>query len=297
MRRVLLLAAWVAAAGCADGGDNPVSARGTRPELAVGPPGPGHSVFTTQQPVDTAGVWGSWEVATRFKASEPGRVVGFRFWRAPGETGTNVGRLWTNAGSLLVSAPFPNYGRSGWDTVYLGGYAPRLAANTYYRVSANTNTEQVRTYIGAPFNLWNGSLTADLSYAGQPIASMPTQAAYSLYFVDVIFIPDGPLPNLYAPSITLGQDEFGDPVAIVQVCNNGVEPAGESITRLEYRRGGSNGTEMMYTPPLAAGSCADLPSGPLSRRTYPDDRYLAKIDNLDDVYESNERDNETFLRR
>jgi hypothetical protein len=59
---------------------------------------------------------------------------------------------------------------------------------TYYRVSVNTNTKQVKTmgfFDGGP--VINGPLVADKGYYGQPTGSMPTTATGSGFFVDVTF--------------------------------------------------------------------------------------------------------------
>ena len=77
MKRFLMMAAAaVALAGCGDGGGNPVSVSGTQPNLATGPSGPKKSIYTTQQPASFLSGTSAWAVATRFKASEPGRIVG-----------------------------------------------------------------------------------------------------------------------------------------------------------------------------------------------------------------------------
>lgn len=295
MKRSLMVAtAALVFAACSDDGISPVSAVGSAPALATGPTGPTYTIFTTQTPASTIAAPGGWEVATRFKASVPGRIVGFRFWRAAGETGTNRGRLWTNGGSLLRTATFPHSGRAGWDSVMLGSNQPRIAANTYFRVSVNTNAYQVKTFIGAPFSITNGSLTADNSSYGQPTGSFPTTASSSYYFVDVIFIPDGNLPNLYVHSITRGVDGNGDETVAIRVCNNGAAAAGASTLRMDHSYGLYADVQNVPTPSLAVNACVDLTPtviGEASASHY----YHVWADTNDEIYESNENDNEAIL--
>jgi hypothetical protein len=194
-RFVLAAAAALVLTACADTGETPVAP--AAPRLATGDT---WRVFTTQTPAEILDATGGWEVATRFKASVPGCITELHFYRAPGETGLNYIKLWTNSGTQLLSWPvyFPV---TGWNTVQLTsppGVGPPIdssvciPANTYYRVSVNTNTKQAKTYDYFTTNgsITRGPLTANYSYYGQPTGSMPTQGSNSIYFVDVTFEED-----------------------------------------------------------------------------------------------------------
>ncbi len=288
MKRLFLAAAVLATAACGDGMGNPISPDGARPGLHHGPTSPKYTIFTTQEPASYLSASPGWEVATRFKVSQPGRIVGFRFWRAPGETGTNRAKLWTDGGTRVSSKDFPS-GGSGWQTVYLSGSSHvRIPANTYYRVSVNTNAYQAKTYRDQPFSLTNGSITGDFSYYGQPTGSMPTQGSYSWFFVDVIFIPDGPLPNLYIASII---HSASGPSVTIRVCNNGAAFADASTTQMEHWVGYNHGIQELATPGLAAGACADVSTDALDGTDGLTHSYYVWADEDDVVYESNEADN------
>jgi hypothetical protein len=143
------------------------------------------TIFTTQTPAITLSGSEPWAVATRFYTTQSGAVKGLRFWRAAGETGTNTLRLWTNSGTQL------GYGSvssgSEWKTVYFTGPIC-LTPYTYYRVSVNTNSKQVKTmYAFDNGVIANGPLVADGGYYGQPATSMPGTFSGSNFFVDVIF--------------------------------------------------------------------------------------------------------------
>ena len=185
-RRFLTVFAALALAACADAGPTEPSAR---PEPPAGPllssSSTQYTIFTTQMPESTLDASGGWEVATRFYTTAQGCVTGLGFWRADGETGINTIKLWTHSGTLLAEGHV--YGGSGWQYVYLSGFVC-LDTYTYYRVSVNTNSWQVKTF-GAFYNgpIANGPLVADGGYYGQPIRVMPTNFSYSNFFVDVVF--------------------------------------------------------------------------------------------------------------
>jgi len=203
MRRHFLPAAIAALAltGC---GDAPTAAV---PAKAVDAPTSGPSFFTSGDrwgifdgltPASTLDASPGWEVGTRFYVTTPGCVVQLRFYRAAGETGTNTVKLWSNSGQLLGSQTF-NLATTGWNTVELrnhglGPYVDLsicIQTNTWYRVSVNTNTKQVKTFgylDSGP--IVNGPLVADASYYGQPTGSMPTTQTGSIFFVDVVFEAD-----------------------------------------------------------------------------------------------------------
>jgi uncharacterized protein DUF4082 len=146
----------------------------------------GHAIFTTQTPASFGAASPGYEVATQLSSSRGGVIKGLRFYRAPGETGDNVLRLWTDTGTLLASARFVDNGSgaSGWQQVSVGGVP--ISAGVRYRVSVNTNTMQSKTNCGLGSGLTNGPLTAHQGFWGQPMGSMPTNGSCSNFFVDVV---------------------------------------------------------------------------------------------------------------
>jgi hypothetical protein len=156
------------------------------------PQGPNHTIFyggvqtifTTQTPASTIDATGGWEVSTRFSVDVDGKISGFRFWKAVGETGTHTARLWTTSGTQLGSATFSSESSSGWQTVS----ANIVVSAGDYVVSVNTNVKQVKTF-GYFGSISHDDLYADLSYYGQPTGSFPTSSSGSIYFVDVNFRP------------------------------------------------------------------------------------------------------------
>lgn len=74
------------------------------------------------------------ELGVRFRSSIAGNVTGIRFYKGTANTGTHVGKLWSNVGNLLANATFTGETASGWQQVTFS--APvAIAANTTYVAS------------------------------------------------------------------------------------------------------------------------------------------------------------------
>jgi hypothetical protein len=145
---------------------------------------PGTGIFTSQTPGTISSASPGYEVGTQFKSSVNGTIRGLRFYRASGETGDNILRLWTDGGALLASGRFVDNGSnaSGWQEVAIDGVP--ITAGTLYRVTVNTNTMQAKTNCGLGSGLANGPLTALQGFWGQPVGSLPTNGSCSNFFVD-----------------------------------------------------------------------------------------------------------------
>jgi Domain of unknown function (DUF4082) len=241
-------AALFALAACDGESVNPVS-----PATPEAPPAqavsataaPTWTIFTTQQPTEFLDATSGWEVSTRFHSSKRGKIVGFRFYRAPGETGYNYGKLWTDSGQRLkMSKAFPS--GTGWVEIRLDTPV-EISENTNYRVSVNTNTRQAKKGGAFAFDgaISNGPLYASGSHYGQPINAMPTSGSASMFFVDVIFeeyVPPPPQPNLYVNRLQTLLTYNGQEIVLVRVCNAGNADAPATYTRLQW-----------YIAPLPSG--------------------------------------------
>jgi hypothetical protein len=125
----------------------------------------------------------TYSVATQFSSSKSGVITALGFHRAPGETGTNTLRLWTNSGNQLASAQ-ASCSTSGWCWATISPVS--ITAGALYRVSVNTNTYQSKSYCGIGGGITNGPLTAHQGFwlAGD---TFPTTGSCSNFFVDVKF--------------------------------------------------------------------------------------------------------------
>jgi hypothetical protein len=89
------------------------------------------------------------ELGVRFRADANGLISGVRFYKASTNTGTHVGSLWSNSGTLLATATFTGETASGWQQVTFSTPVG-ITANTTYVVSYHTNTGN-HGYNGAYF--------------------------------------------------------------------------------------------------------------------------------------------------
>jgi len=145
------------------------------------------TIFTSETPASTIDATGGWEVSTAFSIDTDGKISGYRFWKAVGETGTHTIRLWDASGNLLESKTLASETSSGWQSVS----SNKLVSAGDYVVSVNTNVKQVKSYAYFTNNgpIAHDDLYADFSYYGQPTGSFPTSGSGSTYFVDVNFRP------------------------------------------------------------------------------------------------------------
>ena len=154
---------------------------------------------------------GDYELGVRFQSSVDGVVSGVRFYKGAANTGTHVGRLWTEGGALLATATFAGETATGWQQVsfttpvaitagtnYIASYT---TPNGNYAFAANYFTDQAAV---------SGVLTAPQStpaarngvFSETP-GGFPTLSFNdSNYFVDVLFDeeagPDTTPPTIVA---------------------------------------------------------------------------------------------------
>lgn len=148
------------------------------------------SLFTTQIPAGT--YHGKYELGVEFRSQIAGHVTGLRFYKAPGETGTHTGHLWSATGSLLGTVIFSGETASGWQTATLATPIA-IAANTTYVASYNSNTAFGATVGGLKSSVTNGPLATVTDGKDGPyttrVGTFPTTASGgNNYFADVVFV-------------------------------------------------------------------------------------------------------------
>jgi len=148
----------------------------------------GVSALTSQTPtenLDTAGV--VYTVGNQFSSTHSGYITHLRFYRAPGESGTNTGKLWSNSGgSPLATVTFPGSPASGWVEAALSP-AVAITAGTLYRATVNTNVRQSKTGCGLSPAITNQVLTAHQGFWIAGSGVFPTNGSCGNFFVDVKF--------------------------------------------------------------------------------------------------------------
>jgi hypothetical protein len=93
-------------------------------------------LWTTDDTPSTvdAGDGDAYAMGVKFKTAVAGFVSGVRFYKSAANTGTHVGRIWSNAGVDLASVTFADETASGWQEATFPTLVP-LAANTTYCIA------------------------------------------------------------------------------------------------------------------------------------------------------------------
>ncbi|MBW4550087.1 MAG: DUF4082 domain-containing protein [Aphanocapsa sp. GSE-SYN-MK-11-07L] len=234
-----------------------------------------------QAKTDGTGSSADYELGMEFKSAKAGTISAIRYYKAPGETGTHIGRIWSSSGKLLGSVTFTNETASGWQQQQLANPLT-IDANTTYIVSVNAKSYYAITENGLATPVKNGDLTASKGVFNTAPGSLPTQSWNSSnYFRDVVFVP-----TLSSPAGTPGSLAFSAPTFSVN--EDGIAVAAVTVTRT----GGSSGA-VGATITLAAGTAtiADY-NGNSIVVTFADGDTAAKTIKIpianDTVKESNE---------
>ncbi|WP_395805584.1 DUF4082 domain-containing protein [Archangium minus] len=154
------------------------------------------------------------EVGVKFKSDVAGDIVGIRFYKGAGNTGTHVGHLWSATGQLLASATFVNETATGWQQVTFSTPVPVTAGTTYvasYHAPNGaygfTDSGLIAGVDSPPLHALPGSTTSGGNgvFKYGPSGTFPTDSfRNSNYWVDVVFRPAAPVsiwPSTATPVI------------------------------------------------------------------------------------------------
>lgn len=182
---------------------------------------PSNHVFSSQIPVaSTSNDYPSQtaiqgvEDGMRFTSTLPGYILGVRFYKTAGNTGTHIGELYTNTGTRLAAATFTGESATGWQNV-LFSTPVAITANTTYVVAYwsslgnyvedneyfNGNSV-VNTQLTAPADGLNGGVanpdvtnTTNGPWIYTATPAFPNNAYLAAnYWVDVLFQLTAPPP-------------------------------------------------------------------------------------------------------
>jgi hypothetical protein len=149
------------------------------------------------------------ELGVRFRSDVSGYITGVRFYKGTGNTGTHVGHLWTNSGSLLATATFSNETASGWQQVILPAPVPVTSNTTYVasyyapsgRYAFNGNFFTSSGVVNPPLRaLANGTDGPNGVYRYGASAFPNSTYGASNYWVDVVF--DTSATDTTPPTVT-----------------------------------------------------------------------------------------------
>jgi hypothetical protein len=176
------------------------SPAGTGPaSSASGAATPRASILGLATPaVADAGDGGSVALGTKFTADVAGTVTGLRFYKAPANTGTHVGTLWSATGTRLGEATYANETASGWQTVPLAAPVAVTAGTTYVvsylAPNGHYSVTSAAFASGAldspPLHALGNATSPNGVFAYSPTAVFPTSDWNATsYWVDVLFAP------------------------------------------------------------------------------------------------------------
>jgi len=136
------------------------------------------------------------ELGVRFTSDVAGVITGIRFYKGSTNTGTHIGNLWTNTGTLLATATFSNETASGWQQVTFATPVV-IAANTtyvasYYTPAGNYSYDQnyfTSAFTNTPLHgTQDGTGGSNGLYLYGAASAFPTGTYLSSnYYVDVVF--------------------------------------------------------------------------------------------------------------
>lgn len=189
------------------------------------------TVPSTIDSADAAGV----EVGLRFRSDVNGFISGIRFYKGTANTGTHVGNLWTNGGTLLASATFTNESTSGWQqvnfstpvainagTTYVASY---FAPNGHYSVddvlfaAAGVDTPPLHA-------LKDGLDGSNGIFDYSATSKFPTSTFRSRnYWVDVVFDTGIPRPVVAGTSPTNGETGVSPATTVTAIFGTPMDPA------------------------------------------------------------------------
>jgi hypothetical protein len=139
------------------------------------------------------------EIGTKFTSDLGGQIQALRFYKAPGNTGTHTGHLWTASGTLLGSLTFTNETASGWQQTSFATPIPINAGQTYV-ASYHTNVGHYSTdsyYFGkSGVDQWPLHAPSSPASGGNGLYVYSSAAAFpnnsyqgENYWVDVVIGP------------------------------------------------------------------------------------------------------------
>ncbi len=239
------------------------------------------TIFGSASPTTSdSGPDSSVELGVRFKSDVAGSITGIRFYKSAANTGTHIGNLWSNTGSLMATATFANETASGWQTVNFSSPVA-ITAGTYYVASyfstighyAEDDNFFTVSYDNSPLHApQDGVAGANGAYTYGASSAFPTSAfASANYWVDVVFTTTAPSSGVSSvavnpTSVTGGNSSVGTvtltgpaPSAGVPITltsdNAAATPSPASLT---IPSGSSSGTFTVNTTAVTTSTTAHI---------------------------------------
>jgi hypothetical protein len=243
---------------------------------------PSTTVPVTASAADTSAV----ELGVKFRADLSGTVTGVRFYKGPLNTGTHIGSLWDEDGTLLARATFTGETATGWqnvnfatpveissNTIYIASYFAPVGGYSLNRPFFDTTLDSPPLH--APSNT---PASGNGVFAAGATPTFPSSNfASSNYWVDLTFVPAPPdstpptVSSVIPAAGATGFSTVGDLTVDFSEAINSNSLTGSTLT-LRTLAGTVVPATVAYD---AASQSATLdPSGPLSPLT----KYTATVD-------------------
>lgn len=134
-------------------------------------------------------------LGTQFSTTEPGVVNGLEFYRAPGNTGSQTGTLFTANGTELARVDFSNDSASGWQYAELDEPV-RLDPGTDYVVAYTTQKYSTTTGHWSQPTLTGPLQTPENAGRFSYTEPFPDRTSSTNYLADLRFTPDATAPAI-----------------------------------------------------------------------------------------------------
>lgn len=201
----------------------------------------GTAVPATPSVADDAAV----ELGVTFTPGVSGSVVGIRFYKGSGNTGTHTGSLWSSSGTPLATATFTNETATGWQTVTLASpvsvtVGQRYVASYY---APRARYEAAQSFFRSTYTSGDLSVPANGGVYRYGTSGFP-QSSYqaSNYYVDVVFRPATTTPPPSAtPTATTSPTSTSSPTATASTTPSPTATATATVPS-SFNPGNTSGT-------------------------------------------------------
>ncbi len=149
------------------------------------------------------------ELGVRITPQRDGTILGVRFLKAAGASGTHIGTLWTAGGEQLARATFTGEGSGGWQEVLFSTPVTVTKGDEYVASYVAPDGRYAYTRDGfGPTGVTRAPLTTRSNAGGYTYTTgeFPAVPSTANYWVDVLFQP---APDLSPPTLTSRTPESG----------------------------------------------------------------------------------------
>jgi hypothetical protein len=275
--------------GVKDAGGNPMTSNNTW-SFTTAPAGGGSQSYS---------IWGSSavpavaaandpsavELGVKFRSSVSGYIMGLRFYKGTGNTGTHVGSLWNSSGTKLAGVTFTNETASGWQ--YQAFAAPVvISAGTTYVASYHAPVGRYAIDVGyfsagvdsSSLRALSNSESGGNGVYRYGASGFPNQTWDSAnYWVDVVFQQslgqDTTPPTITSVSPALGAANVSTGTKVTVIFNEAMEASTIDPSTFLLRDSNGVGVAASVVYESATRSAVLTPSGALAAGTT----YTARI--------------------